>query len=502
MVSWFHGPVDRFLAIGQLKVGFWLLAIATILTAFSFFTNSLTMMVYFTTVADISPTFAAIFYSIESICGGLSGVLVGFLFDSPKTRVPVLVAATLLSTFGRLLAAALPRVDYVIYITYPFMIAAGDVALAVILSSTASAYLPPGIVRKAGLGVLYSMQNVAAYLLGHLYDWFVMTRQLPETVPFTDWPLINPSLQWLVALSSAPALLGGAIGIVAYLRMKHDYPVLESKESVEAERRGEAACMQCGTLAASSLWRFLALSLILVNIGALYRHMDTTIPTFMRRIYGPYAPVGTLYSVNPTIVIPLTIAMPILLANFSPMHLILAGTWLSALCPLFLAGSTPDALGLAGVAVAYAILSVGEALSGPQFREYMADVAGPERIGMFTAASSVLGFWSKLFVGFEFAWLSSTYCPEDPALGACQARTLWFIVAGITATSPVLLSVLFRVLYETSVRLKYEVRLALNLPEDALTLYDPGAIQMDDIVALDEEEEEEEAVHKEEIEQI
>lgn len=496
-MAWFHGPVDRFLAIGQLRLGFWLLAVATILTSFAFFTNSLTMMVYFTTVAGLDPAMASIFYSVESICGGLSGVLIGFLFDAPGARIPVLVVATILASVGRVLAAALPQSAYVVYITYPLLIAAGDVALAVVLDSMASAFLPPGIVRKAGLGVLYSVQNVAAYALGHIYDWFIVTHRLPTTMPLTGWPLINPSLQWLIAISSVPTLLGGLLGIIAYVRIRRDHPALESKARVEAERRGER-CVQCGTLASSALWRFLGLSLVLVNVGALYRHMDTTIPTFMRRTYGPYAPVGTLYSVNPAIVVPLTILMPILLANFSPLYLILAGTWLSALCPLFLAASTPDAMGLAGVAVAYAVLSLGEALSGPQLREYMADVAGPDRIGMFTAATSVLGFWAKLFVGFEFAWLSSAYCPEDPALGACQGRTLWLIVAGITAASPLLLTALFRVLYETSVRVKYEVRIALGLTDDQVALYDPASIQMDDIVALDEEKEEE----KETIEQI
>lgn len=489
-MSWLYGSIDRFLAIGHLSLGFWLLAAATSLTAFAFFANSLTMMIYFTNVAGIDPPLASIFYSVESICGGLSGVLVGVLFDSPRARVPILVVATCLASIGRLLAATLPQETYVVYVTYPFMIAAGDVALMVVLASTASAFLPPGIVRKAGLGVLYSMQNVAAYVLGHTYDWFVVTRRLPATVPFLDLPLVNPSIQWLIAVSSVPSLLGGLLGVIAYLRIRRDYPRLDSLEVVEANKRGDH-CMQCGTLASSAMWRFLALSLILVNIGALYRHMDTTIPTFMRRVYGPYAPVGTLYSVNPAIVVPLTIIMPILLANFSPMHLIVAGTWLATICPLFLAISTPDMMGLAGIVAAYVVLSMGEALSGPQIREYMADVAGPERIGMFTAATTVLGFWAKLFVGFEFAWLSTTYCPENAALGPCEARTLWLIVAAITVTSPLLLTALFRFLYEHSVRIKYEVRLALKMTGDEQTTFDPSAIQMDDIIPLDDDDAEE-----------
>ena len=48
------------------------------------------------------------------------------------------------------------------------------------------------------------------------------------------------------------------------------------------------------------------LSLILVNLHAIFRYLDATLPTYMIRVFGNDIPKGTIYSINPAMIILLT----------------------------------------------------------------------------------------------------------------------------------------------------------------------------------------------------
>ena len=55
-----------------------------------------------------------------------------------------------------------------------------------------------------------------------------------------------------------------------------------------------------------TFWRFCLLSLFLVNLRAIFRHLDATLPTYLMRSFGPSYPKGLIYSINPFIIILLT----------------------------------------------------------------------------------------------------------------------------------------------------------------------------------------------------
>lgn len=53
----------------------------------------------------------------------------------------------------------------------------------------------------------------------------------------------------------------------------------------------------------STFWRFTAFSLFLINLNAIFRHLDATLPTFLMRCFGNHVPKGTIYSINPFVII-------------------------------------------------------------------------------------------------------------------------------------------------------------------------------------------------------
>eukprot|EP00170_Pyropia_yezoensis_P006824 contig_27817_g6846 len=84
------------------------------------------------------------------------------------------------------------------------------------------------------------------------------------------------------------------------------------------------------------LWRLAVLMLLLVGVRSVFRHLDATLPKYMVRVFGPTAPFGAVYAINPAIIIllvPLVGAASRPIASF-PM--ILFGSALAAVSPFWL----------------------------------------------------------------------------------------------------------------------------------------------------------------------
>ena len=89
-----------------------------------------------------------------------------------------------------------------------------------------------------------------------------------------------------------------------------------------------------------TFWRFSAFTLILINLKAIFRHLDATLPTYLVRTFGPSVPKGIIYSINPFIIIFLTPLVSALTGSFAHYDMIKWGSYLTAASPFFLAFST------------------------------------------------------------------------------------------------------------------------------------------------------------------
>lgn len=72
--------------------------------------------------------------------------------------------------------------------------------------------------------------------------------------------------------------------------------------------------------------RFARLALILLGVSMIYRHLDNTLPKYMVRVFGPKAPYGEYYAIEPLFVV---FAVPIfgtLLADAPVYSVLIAGT--------------------------------------------------------------------------------------------------------------------------------------------------------------------------------
>lgn len=117
--------------------------------------------------------------------------------------------------------------------------------------------------------------------------------------------------------------------------------------------------------------RFAVLSLILVNLRAIFRHLDATQPTYLVRCFGDNVPKGSLYAINPFMIIFLTPVVAAVTNTYDHYNMIKYGGYVAAASPFFLACFTE----IWAVACMNIVLSLGEAIYSPRLYLYTMIIA-------------------------------------------------------------------------------------------------------------------------------
>lgn len=187
------------------------------------------------------------------------------------------------------------------------------------------------------------------------------------------------------------------------------------------------------TVRTKAFWRFLTVCLITVNVRMIFRHLDATLPKYMLREFGENVPKGSIYSINPAIIIVLVPIVTAATTTIDPLVMIHHGSYISAFSVFILVLSTS----IPACVLFVAVLSIGESIWSPRLYDYTMAVVSEGREGTYMALSSAPLFLAKLPVGFLSGILLERYCPKD---GERQSKTMWLIIGLTTIVSPVLLS--------------------------------------------------------------
>jgi hypothetical protein len=191
------------------------------------------------------------------------------------------------------------------------------------------------------------------------------------------------------------------------------------------------------TFALPSFRRFLLVCLITLNVRMIFRHLDATLPKYMVREFGPDVAKGTIYSINPAIIIILVPIVTAMTSHVEPLVMIHYGTYVSAASVFILALSTS----IWACIVFVTLLSIGEAIWSPRLYDYTVSVCPEGREGTFMALSSAPLFLAKLPVGFLSGILLQRYCPLTLDDGEERhSQTMWLIIGLLTASSPIFMT--------------------------------------------------------------
>ena len=189
--------------------------------------------------------------------------------------------------------------------------------------------------------------------------------------------------------------------------------------------------------------RFVVFALFLINLNAVFRHLDATLPTFLIRVFGDGVPKGSIYSINPFIIIFLAPVVAAVCTKYESYDMIKFGGFITAASPFFLAFSTS----IWATVMMVATLSIGEAFWSPRTYSYTMSIAPEGKEASFSALASAPLFAAKVPVGMLSGYLLSTYVPEN---GHKDPKTLWLIIGLVTMTSPICITLLEKYIREPS----------------------------------------------------
>lgn len=147
-----------------------------------------------------------------------------------------------------------------------------------------------------------------------------------------------------------------------------------------------------------TFWRFSVLTLFLINLNTIFRHLDATLPTYLVRCFGSNYPKGIIYSINPFIIMWLTPVIAALTSKSAHYDMIKYGGYVSAASPFFLAMATQTW----AVVMFVVFLSLGEAVWSPRVYDYTMSIAPEVKYCSFwVALCCVLSLCCVLLVDFH-----------------------------------------------------------------------------------------------------
>jgi POT family proton-dependent oligopeptide transporter len=198
-------------------------------------------------------------------------------------------------------------------------------------------------------------------------------------------------------------------------------------------------------LISATFWRFVVLTLFLINLRTIFRHVDATLPTYLIRTFGENYPKGMIYAINPFLIIWLTPTVAALTTTWPHFDMIKYGSYVSAISPFFLVVSTSTW----SVVSFMVLLSFGEAIWSPRLYDYTMSIAPEVSIllncflclfsqlffkgkeATFSSLAAAPLFAAKIPVGLLSGYLISTYLPEDKTEKP-NGPMLWLIIGLLT----------------------------------------------------------------------
>lgn len=298
--------------------------------------------------------------------------------------------------------------------------------------------------RGFAFGLFYVVMNIAALLSGPVVDVLTIWYKGEED----EGPEGAAPDGWSLTSYRAIVLTGIIANVIAVFlaftvrEIKVDSPTSDlpnSPGSVAAFRPNGGSVQQIltETCGSSSFRRFLVVCLITLNVKMIFRHLDATLPKFMLREFGDGVPKGTIYSINPALIIILVPLVTAATTSVDPLVMIHYGSYVSAASVFFLAVSTSIWASVAFVTV----LSIGEAIWSPRIYDYTMSVCKEGREGTYMALSSAPLFLAQLPVGLLSGFLLQSFCPVE---GPRNSKEMWLIIGLLTAVSPVSMTLFWK----------------------------------------------------------
>ena len=413
------------------------------LDAYSYTSFSLIFALFLSEDFGFTDVQAGTYYGLWGALITLYGIMVGTLVDNIGVALSLRLGF-LLSLIGRV-CIFLTTSRVVLLINVLVTLPLGGCLGIPVLTTGIRRYTHKSN-RGFAYGLFYVIMNLASLLAGPVVDFFTIWYNNEEengsiTTTASGWTMTNHRAILLTGIITNvfACIVTFTVREIKVNQSSDDSSSVTNSESTVSQftpKTGSVFKILKEITRTPSFRRFVVVCFITLNVRMIFRHLDATLPKFMVREFGEDVPKGTIYSINPALIV---ILVPIITAattKVDPLVMIHYGTYVSAASVFFLAFSTT----IWATIMFVIFLSIGEAMWSPRLYDYTMSVCQEGREGTFMALASAPLFLAKLPVGFLSGFLLERFCPEE---GERQSQTMWLIIGLITASSPILLTCLW-----------------------------------------------------------
>ena len=294
--------------------------------------------------------------ALVTVYGLIAGVVVDRIGVSQSLRLGFAI-----SWFARL-GLLLTTTRAVLYFLVLFLLPLGNCLGIPVLATGIRRYTTEQA-RGFAFGLFYVIMNVAALVSGPVVDMLTI-GSTGSAATHGDAPAA-----WSLTPYRAVVLTGLLANTIAcgVAWTVQEVKVTSSLASADVSRIAQPTKLPPSTilrqvLTAPSFRRFVVVCLLTVNVRMIFRHLDATLPKYMLREFGASVPKGTIYSINPALIIILVPLVTAATTHMDPLAVIHGGTYISAASVMFLVMSTSI-----GACVGFVVvLSIGEAIWSPR----------------------------------------------------------------------------------------------------------------------------------------
>jgi MFS family permease len=458
---------DNLSSLNESPRDLWVAFLLKFCDSYGYFSVSQVLVLYLHQEFGISDLEAGAAYGAWGVAITGWGLLMSVLNDYMGVRNALLVGFATSSLSYILLANARSK-SFVFFCLFCILPLGNSLGIPMISIGIKRFTTPTN--RGFAFGIFYSFMNLAAFISGPIID--AITRSVgfdPSLDSVSLFGVGRYSANRCVILTAAFSSFCSFFVTLLLLRdVKVDASGREQTRAQIEEEQQQRAAETCDErwaklvqlLRSATFWRFSLFTLLLINLNAVFRHLDATFPTYLVRTYGSLGEnnKGLLYSINPLLIILLVPLVAAATTSYAHFDMIKWGGYVTALAPfsLALASSIPACVGMV------VLLSLGEAIWSPRTYDYTYSIAPNGQEASFAALAAAPLFAAKIPVGLLSGYLLNTYCPEG---GPNRGQVMWLIIGLVTLTSPILVTLLEKVIREPMIP-PSQAPPSLTRPED------------------------------------
>lgn len=421
------------------------------LDSFSYFSFSLVFTLFLTADFGYSDLSAGTIYGVWGALVTLFGLLTGVIVDNLGVAASLRIGFVIQFIAKCLIFNTTSRLTLMLAIA--LLSLGGCLGIPVLVIGIRRYSTEKN--RGFNFGLFYVIMNFAALLSGPLVDYCTISyesdRGEDEQRMLQEAYANGEEVQWSLTGYRLIVLLGIVTNVLACIVTISVKEIKVCESGVSGEDNGndphrvqafepEKASMHeiiKETVRSRTFWRFLLVIMVTLNVRMIFRHLDATLPKYMLREFGDDVRKGTIYSINPFLIIILVPLITAYTTDIDPLLMIHHGCYVSAASVFVLSLSTS----IPACVIFVVVLSIGEAIWSPRLYDYTCSIAKEGREGTYMALSSAPLFLAKLPVGMLSGYLLQKYCPEE---GTRNSKLMWLIIGLMTASSPILLTVCWK----------------------------------------------------------